>query len=167
LLVSIRDSIFDLVCNACSCCARSEHDEASVLPLHSADLKGGHNRSQSDTTSSLHIIVEAGDLGSVLVEDASCVVQTKILKVDVCVRVVFPGSANEFIHELIVLLPSDSGLSQAEVEVVIQKILVLVMISNGCSSSSARHRNVRLHLCHSQVLLADSLKGECRRIVSR
>jgi hypothetical protein len=79
----------------------------------------------------LDVVVEAGDFGGVLVEYAAGVVQTEILlvesvinlhlgygiayEVDVGLGVVLPSSGDERIHELVVLLTSDTLLLEAEI----------------------------------------------------
>lgn len=66
------DCVAHLVCDADSSSTGSKHDQLDILQLLLAHMQSGHNGCERDTSSTLDIIVEAGDLGSVMIKDATC-----------------------------------------------------------------------------------------------
>lgn len=136
-----RDSIRNLVCNASASCSRSKYHNADLVQLDIADMQGRRHCCQCDTTRALDIIVEAGNLRLILVQDFSCILETKILavyvrfkalqlmksnlQVDVSLWETVPRSLDKVVHKLIVFFPSCTGLSQAQIKVIIEKLLVL------------------------------------------
>lgn len=68
-----------LVGDASPCRPCAETDDSHVFQLDVADMKPGHQGGKSNAACSLDVVIEAGDLGAVLVEDAFGVLQPKVL----------------------------------------------------------------------------------------
>lgn len=62
-----RDSIRNLVGNASASCSRSKYHNADLVQLGITDMQGCRHCCQSDTTRTLNIIIEAGNLRLILV----------------------------------------------------------------------------------------------------
>jgi hypothetical protein len=77
----------------------------------------------------LDIIIEAGHVGSKFVEKSFGIMKAKVFKMNVCFGEKLPSSVDEFIHKLIILLSSSSGLSKAEVKLIVQQFLILQPVS--------------------------------------
>ena len=101
-----------MVCDASARSAGSEHHEARFIPLCVADLERRHDGCQSHAPCSLDIVVKASDLRGVLVKDPSCVVQAKVLEVDVSFRIVLPRGFDEGVDEIVILFACGTRFAQ-------------------------------------------------------
>lgn len=73
------NGVANLVGDASSCRPCAEADNSRVFQFDIADMKPGHQGSKSNAACSLDIVVEAGYLGAVLVEDAFGILEPKVL----------------------------------------------------------------------------------------
>lgn len=131
---SLRYGVLDLVRNTCAGSASPEHHKAGLIPPHATDLECGHDRSKSHAACALYIVVETCNLWSVLVKDSPCVVQAKVFEMNICSGVALPRSFDKGVNKLVVLFARCAGLSQTEIEVVIEQLLVLMMCQQRCCS---------------------------------
>jgi hypothetical protein len=121
----LRNCVLDLVRDTGTRRAGAKHEKASLFPSRSADFERCHNGRKRDTTSTLHVIVEACDLGCVLVEDAPRVVEAEVFEMYVGSRIPLSAGVHEFVDELIVPLATHPLFSQAEIEIVFEQVLIL------------------------------------------
>lgn len=88
-------------------------------------MKGRHDASESNAAGALDVIIEAGHLWGVLVEDSAGVGKTEVLEVDVGFGVSLPSRLHKRVHEFVVFLSSNSGLPQTEIAIILQKVFVV------------------------------------------
>lgn len=121
----MRYGILDLVRDTRPRSAGPKHHKTGLIPLNATDLKCSHNCSKSDAACALYIVVETGYLRSVLVKDSPCVVQAKVFEMNIRSWVSLPRSFDKGVNKIVVLFARRTGLSQTEVEIVIEQLCVL------------------------------------------
>ena len=77
----------------------------------------------------MYVVIEACDLRGVLIQDSPRIVETEILKMDVCFRVVFSAGIDERLYKLVILVSRDALLSQTKVDIVLEETLVLFLLA--------------------------------------
>lgn len=125
--------ITNLVRDTNASSARAENDKFHIFQMLAAHVKTSHDSRQSNTPRALDIVVEAGDLGAVLLQYAPgwslsanslgmlssgavfTVGESKVFKMDVSVWKKLAGSLNESVDEIVVPLASNPLLSQAQI----------------------------------------------------
>lgn len=80
---------------------------------------------QSHTSGTLDVIVEAGDPRCVLVQDSPSVWEAEVFKVNVCFGIALPAGRDEAINEGVVFFASYPRTLQAQVQVVVEKLMVI------------------------------------------
>lgn len=120
-----RYGVCDLVCDARAGGSGAVHDDAQVGQGEVGDFAGGVEGGEGDAAGSLHVVVEAGDFVRVLVEDASRVGQAEVFEVDQRFRVAFARGADEAVDEGVVFLAADAWALEAEVELVVEELVVV------------------------------------------
>lgn len=125
----------DLVCDSCSRCSCTKHDESCLVPFHSIDVKRRHHRGECHTSRALDIVVKTSELWRILVKDSSCVVEPEILKMNVCPRIRLATGLDESVNKGIVSVSSDTSMFEPEIEVIFAQFRVL-----GFDISTNRYR---------------------------
>jgi hypothetical protein len=67
-----------LICDACASRTGAKDHHADILHLNLADMQSRHHGSESNASSALDIIIKAGNLRLIPVQDATGVVETKV-----------------------------------------------------------------------------------------
>jgi len=88
-------------------------------------MECGENGCQRHASRSLNIVVEAGNLRAVLVEEPPRVVYTKVFKMDVRFGESSSRSPNELIHKLEVFLTPNTRLWEAQIQFVVKEFRIL------------------------------------------
>jgi hypothetical protein len=83
-------------------------------------MERSHDSREGDAARPLYVVVEACDFRRILVEDSPCIVQAKVLEMEIRTWIAFPTCSNEFVDELVVLFAANAVFPQAEVEVVFE-----------------------------------------------
>ena len=107
---------------------RTKHHEASIGPINISLFESSHYCCQGNSTGTLHIVVEAGDLWRVLLQDTPGVVQAKVLEVDVCLWISLSARSNKLVDEFVVLFAPNPLFSHTQVQVVVEKVFILLRV---------------------------------------
>lgn len=149
-----HDCIPDLIRNTCPRAARAKNNDFHVGEFDLTYVQASQNCCKRYTSSALDIIIKDSMIRSILIKNAPCISQCEILKVNIRPWKQFPGRLDEFLDECIILLASHSWLLQAQVEVIIEQLLV---IRPGIQHNGKRAigMNARASSCEDQLCNRD------------
>lgn len=114
--VQHHHTIPDLLGNTHTGTAGSVNDDPLILQSTASDVDGRKQSSQSDSTSTFDVIVEARDLGLVLVEQPLRIAEAEIFKVNEGVGEQLAALLDELVDKLVVQLSPDSSSFPTQVQ---------------------------------------------------
>ena len=105
--------------------ARAEEQQCLLGDVLTGDAAGAQQAGQCHGGGALNVVVEGADPVAVLLEQSERVAGGEVLELDQRFREQLPRRGDELLHEIVVLAPAQPLLADADVELVLQQLLVV------------------------------------------